>query len=724
MLSADALAAVGLKASFDERLLELRIGVPPDIRKTNLVYLSGRGIPPPNGEALTPSPLSGFINTHVGEDFNSHHNDSTDGRRPFRTDLDGALNYQSWVLEAASNYTSQQPNTFTRGDVRLIKDDPEHMIRYAAGDLSYPLSTYQHFRPMAGVTFASNFTLQPYRVTIPLSSNEIFLKTPSRVVVFINGYQAQVLFLPAGRQDLRSLALGNGINFIRLEITDDVGHLEVLTFPWVSDADLLAKGLHQLAYSVGFPSTQVSNHRDYNSSLPTVSIFHRYGLSDTFTLGANYQGDHRQLVGGIELTEAHRWGTLGLEPAVSRLSGYPTAFAGRIRYNYTDYNGPRFTQRNLLLGIEYKNINFAELDELTPNVIPAYNLTAGYSQTIAPEVNARVGGTYDFNRGPGTVNDYLGSLAVVKSWKSGMQASLTVSHRRSQTDQHENDLFLLISWVLPQSNHFLTTSEDTARKASRVEWHYNSPQVVGGFSTGASFERAPDANKTDATLDYTGNRGTLGVSHNLTTNYAGARMMTTNLRGGTSLAFAGGRFAIGRPITDAFAIVTVAEHLKDQTIDVNPNSNEYYDARADWLGPALISNIRSYQYYHLYLDPSQLPPGLELGEENYSLLPDYKSGVLIRAGTDAAIMLAGIMREATGKPVALESGEARLTGDPKAKAIVIFTNRKGKFRLEGFKPGSYVLRFFSEKWAPVEFRIPDTAPGVYDIGTLTVTPLR
>ncbi|MBI3557668.1 MAG: fimbrial biogenesis outer membrane usher protein [Deltaproteobacteria bacterium] len=727
LLAADALTSVGLKPKFDESTLELRIEVPPDIRKTNLVYLSGRGIPPQIGEALAPSPFSGFVNTRVGEDFNFHHNDGTDGRRPFRSDLDGALNYKSWVIEAASNYTSQQDHTFTRGDVRLVKDDPAHTIRYAAGDLSYPISTYQHFRPMAGFTFASNFTLQPYRVTIPLSSNEIFLKTPSRVVVFINGFQSQVLYLPAGRQDLKSLALGNGINFVRLEITDDVGRVEVLNFPWVSDADLLTKGLHQLAYSVGFPSTQVGNHRDYNSSLPTVSIFHRYGLSDTLTVGANYQGDHRQLVGGVEVTEAHRWGTLGLEPTIGHLSGYKSALAGRLRYNYTDYNGPRFTQRNLLFGVEYKDAHFAELtdfDAIAPNVIPAVNLTAGYSQTVLPEVNARLSGTYDFNRGPGTVNDYLGSLALVKSWKSGMQASLTLTHRRSQTDQSENDLFFLLSWVMPESNHFVTASEDTARKAQRVEWHYNSPQLVGGYSAGASFERAPDANRTDASLDYTGNRGTLGASHNLTTNYAGYQQQTTNLRAGTSVAFAGGRFAIGRPITDAFAIVAVAEHLKGQTIDVNPNSNEYYDSRADCLGPAVVSNIRSYQYYHLYLDPSRLPPGLELGEENYALLPDYKSGVLIRAGTDAAIMLAGVLFNASHVPIALESGEALLKGDPNAKPIVVFTNRKGKFRVEGFKPGTYVLRFFSEKWALLEFSIPDTALGVYDIGSLTARPLR
>jgi hypothetical protein len=55
---------------------------------------------------------------------------------------------------------------------------------------------------------------------------------------------------------------------------------------------------------------------------------------------------------------------------------------------------------------------------------------------------------------------------------------------------------------------------------------------------------------------------------------------------------------------------------------------------------------------------------------------------------------------------------------------VLFTNRKGKFRVEGFKPGTYVLNFYSEKWAPLTFIIPEKIRGIYDIGRVTAHPLN
>src|SRR5579871_522558 len=60
----------GLTASFDPAALELRVKVPPNIRRTNVVLLNGRGVPPDNTEALSPSPLSGYVNVQSGEQFN------------------------------------------------------------------------------------------------------------------------------------------------------------------------------------------------------------------------------------------------------------------------------------------------------------------------------------------------------------------------------------------------------------------------------------------------------------------------------------------------------------------------------------------------------------------------------------------------------------------------------------------------------------------------------
>lgn len=727
VLTRQSIASVGILADFDTARLELNLKIPANLRRTNVVYLSGRGLPPERADALSPDPLSGYINVRAGQDFNFPASTVTgSSRRPLNSAFESAVNFRDWIIESNATFISQQPHGLARGDVRMVRDDPNHMLRYSAGDLSYPVSNYQSFRPMAGATVASNFSLQPYRVTVPMGGHEIFLKSPSRVVIYVNGYQAQLLHLPAGRHDLRSLSLGNGINFVRLEITDEVGRTETLEFPWISEADLLAPGLHQFAYSAGFAANQVDNRREYDTKLGTVSIFHRYGVSENLTIGANYQQDRRQLIGGVETLVSTRLGAFSLEPELAQIKNIDPQLGGRLRYLYTDYAGMHGTQRNLTLGVEYKARKFAMLGELTPNVVTSYDLTASYAQVILGSLAARTGFTYDFNRAdaqPGIVNGYIATLSLVKGWTTGLQTSLTLSHRYTQLAQRENEALFLFSWMIPETNHFVNFTEDTLRESSRAEWRYNSPQLVGGINTGAAFERSPDANRADLSLDYTGNRGTIGAAHNVTTNWSGVRAQTTNLRGNAALVFSGGKFGVGRPVTDSFALVASSGRLGDQTIEVNPNANEYYEARSDWLGPAVLPNIRSYQYYRFALDPSGLEPGFELGQENYTFLPRYRSGVVVRAGTDATTMLSGALTNQLGKPLSLVSGEARVIGQ-QTPGIFVFTNRKGKFRVEGFKPGEYELVLYDEELAPIRFTIPENASGIYDIGVIRVRPVK
>lgn len=718
-----AIQASGLAIRFDERALELHVNVSVELKPLNVVYMSSRGDAPQYAEALRPSPLSGFVNAQTGQDFNFNVDPGTNERQPLRTDLDGAVNYRNWVIEGAANYTERSAYNWSRGDVRVVRDFPNALVRAAAGDLSYPVSYYQRFRPLGGITAASNFSLQPYRVTIPMSSTEIFLKSPSRVVVLANGARVQTLQLPAGRHDLRNLALANGISDIRLEITDDVGRTETIVLPWVSDSDLLAKDVQQFAYSAGFPSQPLHGSRRYEGDRPTASFFHRYGITNHVTSGAFFQGDRRQIVAGVEALWARWFGTLAFEPAVSRLSQQTPTFAGRVRYSLTDYRGPDRTQRNLVIGVEHREQGFAFLDETTGRQTLAYDLNASYGQTIFLDLSARINVSYQLNRrSEASITDtYATSFTLLRGFDPGIQASLSLSDRRNVLGVKERGIFALLSWAIPATNHYVTASTDTIRESNRLDWRYNSPRLVGGFNVGAGVEKVEALTRADATLEYIGNRGTMTINQDTQHDSRAKTSHVTSARVGTALVFAGGKFAIGRPVADSFAIVAPIKGLKGQTVDVNPNSYEYYDARADWLGPAVVPNMRPYQYFHLYFDPSRLDAGYELDQENFHLLPSYKSGVLIALGNDSKVMLGGSLRDQAGFPLALESGEARDLDDPNAPPVTLFTNRKGKFRMLGFKPGRYEMRFFNDKYKPVRFEIPAHATGLYEIGGLSVT---
>jgi outer membrane usher protein len=56
--------------------------------------------------------------------------------------------------------------------------------------------------------------------------------------------------------------------------------------------------------------------------------------------------------------------------------------------------------------------------------------------------------------------------------------------------------------------------------------------------------------------------------------------------------------------------------------------------------------------------------------------------------------------------------------DPTWKPVLLFTNRRGRFRVDGLKSGRYELRMFTDPRAVIPFEIPEGQAGFYDLGTL------
>lgn len=248
------------------------------------------------------------------------------------------------------------------------------------------------------------------------------------------------------------------------------------------------------------------------------------------------------------------------------------------------------------------------------------------------------------------------------------------------------------------------------------------------MNAGIGAEHSPTSTAAQARADYTGNRGGIGLLHEETrgANLPGSHHTSLRLR--TALVAARGHFGLSQPVSDSFALVAPDKKLSDQVVPLNPRGEDRADAYANSFGPGVVSNLLSYHYYRLQLDSSLLKPGYLLDRENYTLLPSYKSAILILPGNESSVMLSGFLEDESGTPLALQSGEARLTGrsgvsegaEPASLPVTLFTNRKGRFRMEGLQPGTYELTLFDEGYAPIVFSIPDGAEGIFEIGRLRV----
>ena len=88
--------------------------------------------------------------------------------------------------------------------------------------------------------------------------------------------------------------------------------------------------MHSSPQSVTGASQTDGREKTYDASLPVFSGFHRYGLSDNLTLGANLQGHREQQMGGMDVTIGHPWGTVRADVAASHTAGAGGGLAWRL----------------------------------------------------------------------------------------------------------------------------------------------------------------------------------------------------------------------------------------------------------------------------------------------------------------------------------------------------------------------------------------------------------
>jgi outer membrane usher protein len=120
------------------------------------------------------------------------------------------------------------------------------------------------------------------------------------------------------------------------------------------------------------------------------------------------------------------------------------------------------------------------------------------------------------------------------------------------------------------------------------------------------------------------------------------------------------------------------------------------------------------------VDAPNMPLGYDLGKTVYSLLPSYKSGIVITAGTEATVFLRGILKNSQDQPIGLQAGQVTSLSDSSWEPLTLFTNKVGKFALLGLKPGRYELKLFTDPPQSTQFEIPAEKTGIFDFGNLTI----
>lgn len=141
--------------------------------------------------------------------------------------------------------------------------------------------------------------------------------------------------------------------------------------------------------------------------------------------------------------------------------------------------------------------------------------------------------------------------------------------------------------------------------------------------------------------------------------------------------------------------------------------------------PMLASDIRRRMREELFrrtltYDVPEAPVGYDLGTASAKILPPYRGGYLVTAGSDYSVTALGTLIGLDAAPVSLLSGKATEIGVSNPRTLTIFTNRTGRFGISGMRPGRWRIEMPTEPPTIVEIVIPAKSLGVVRLGDVTL----
>jgi outer membrane usher protein len=633
--------------------------------------------------------------------------------------LDGAVRYRGVVLEFDGGFSSLAGarSGFYRRAARLVYDEPENQRRWSAGDIQATSLSIVGGTLLGGVGVEKGrrtfLGLQPLT---SLGGQQILLERDATVSVFVAGQQVQTLQLAAGPYDLAQLRAQYSGRAAQLFITDITGRRQLAEFDIISNPIDLAAGEDEYSAAAGFVPRRFSTQPIYGG-LPAFSGFYRRGLSDRLAVGGVLQVSESTQVAGAEITAIPRFlpGRFEIGGAVSRGSGTGIALRG----NYVLQFGAA-GDRQLSISTDYRSGGFVTLvDELGFSRVQTLSASANYSHTVGERTTVVFGANLFERKGfRGTRSAYVDVIHRIRRFRlsGGVEYGTGVFARQFGAR-------LAISVPLGRTSR-AEVGYNGRRDEFRAFASRSHDNQLGSWGYDVGVRRSSGSASIDATGTYVGNRffsqailssGGSGISD--ITDRQQLRVLV-----GTSIAYAGGAVAVGRPIQDSFVIASPHEALKGEQAVLGRSVQErQYDAVSGTFGPALGGRLMSYSRQNVVYDLAGGAQGQDIGSGIETIEPPYRSGYRLIVGSEATVTATGFLRLPKGR-AELVSGTITSSDDSDFDTQPFFTNSVGRFAIIGLKPGrTYQVRLHS-LGTDYTIRVPERTDSLLQLGEITLVP--
>ncbi|WP_198014131.1 fimbria/pilus outer membrane usher protein [Pseudoxanthomonas sp. J35] len=190
-------------------------------------------------------------------------------------------------------------STDVRLDTSWQLDFPERMVSVRIGDGIGGQLDWTRSTRFGGIRVSRDFSLQPYRVTVPLASFAGEAALSSTVDLFVDGIRQSQQQVGPGQFRIDSPPILSGAGQAQLVVTDINGQSRTLSFTLYNARQLLQRGLSDWSFEAGKVRREYGRESFACADDAMASGSFRHGASDWLTLEA-----HAETTRGLDMAGA------------------------------------------------------------------------------------------------------------------------------------------------------------------------------------------------------------------------------------------------------------------------------------------------------------------------------------------------------------------------------------------------------------------------------------
>jgi len=651
----------------DSAKMSLAVELPPEVFEKTTYDASTQD----TRYTLASDRNSGFVNYRLAD---TTYGTST-STRSLSTEL--GLRYGGVLLLNQSQF--RDDGSTSRYLTQLVYDRPELQQRFIAGDYTATSSSLGSVLLMGGLNFSKVYTMTPDFIRQPMAGFTGVATSASQVEVRVDGVPVAYSQVGAGPFELQNLLRYGGANNVQVVVRDALGREQTYGFPFYYSDQSLREGLQEYSYSFGKIRSNAGQAND-NYGPTAFSAFHRYGYSDSLTLGARAEAAQDLNNLGLEATWRNdQFGALAAAVSASNFQG-SSGDATMLSYNYQQ---SKFALSSIA---RHYSANYAPLETL----VNGFNLNGEYGASLswypAPGHSVNFSHTLTETRTQG--DTHITSLSYTHSLSSGNFLYGTLQRTDSDSVAPATTS-LFIGWIYRFGDKYTAsataTRDQNGQQTLFTQFARDVPQGEGlGYRVGWTGTQPQNSDRFSGYAQWNLPAASLSVDAN-TLPAQGSSADYRELAVAGSVAFAGNAWGFSRQINDSFAIVQLGAPVAG--VSVLSNSQKIGVSNAE--GQVISPFVTSFYDSQVSVNEQDIPMQYAMQKDIYKVRPAYRGGVEVNFGLRRVQGLDGVLR--------MRVGNATPTADNRLVTITqngqlqqeFQVGREGHFYIENIAAGEY-----------------------------------